>query len=251
MKTIIEPFPKETRIASESRVLRVAELYTDTVQGEGQTIGVPATFLRLQGCTLNCVWCDSKEVWRQGNPYGVTELLELMEKEGVLKNLRQKQHLVITGGSPLLQQDILVEFIREMQVKFQVSPTIEVENECVLIPKPELLLEVDYWNNSPKLTTSGMQFDRRFKPEVIKFMHWLSNSTFKFVITCEADWEEIESNFLKQDLIRKDQIILMPAGMTQDELRETYPVVFEMATKHNVRMCDRLHITLFNRKVTC
>ena len=60
VKTIIEAFPENKRVAKKdgSRIIKVAECFFDTVQGEGIAVGQPATFLRLKNCILNCVWCD-------------------------------------------------------------------------------------------------------------------------------------------------------------------------------------------------
>ena len=82
-----------------SKYLNISEFYYDTIQGEGIYIGQPAAFLRLKGCTMDCVYCDSKEVWRHGCPYTFTELFELMPLHFIMQ-LRAGQHLVFTGGSP-------------------------------------------------------------------------------------------------------------------------------------------------------
>ena len=56
VKTIISAYPTEKRAARQdgSIILNIAECFCDTIQGENM-VGYPATFLRLQGCTLNCV----------------------------------------------------------------------------------------------------------------------------------------------------------------------------------------------------
>ena len=40
----------------------------------------------------------------------------------------------------------------------------------------------------------------------------------------------------------------MPEGMTREELQQHYLIVVDMACKHNVRMTDRLHVTIWNKK---
>lgn len=55
--TIIEQNPKFDKKVKGKNKLSIAELFCDTIQGEGITTGVPSTFLRLQGCTLECHWC--------------------------------------------------------------------------------------------------------------------------------------------------------------------------------------------------
>lgn len=226
--------------------LNVAEFFSDTLQGEN-FVGWPATFLRLKDCTLNCTWCDTTEVWRKGNPYTFDELFDIMEKNDVIKKLFDGQSLILTGGSPLLQQDRLIRFLTVFSTRYFFI-TIEIENECVLMPHPKMASFISTWNNSPKLANSGMKKELRYKPDVIKRVAQYSESWFKFVIDKEEDWEEIQADFLDAGLIQKSQIVLMPQGQTQEELNLKREWVAEMAIKHNVRFSDRLHVTLWNKK---
>lgn len=228
--------------------LNVSEFYFDTIQGEGVWTGHPAAFLRLQGCTLNCKFCDTTEVWRHGSPFSYTELLDLIEKNGLHEKLQSGQHLVVTGGSPLLQQDHLYDFIYAFYKRFMFKPFIEIENECVLMPKMPLLGVVNCWNNSPKLTNSNVAFESRYKAEIVNYMSQLDNSWFKFVITLQDDWNEIDVAFLLPDLIKKNQIILMPEGVTEEEIKPKREMVIEMAIENNVRYCTREHIVVWGRR---
>ena len=95
--------------------LRVSEHFY-SIQGEGPTVGVPAVFVRLQGCNLNCghqsgEWvCDTVDVWKKGIPYSVEAWHELVNIH-YGDALSMGAHLVITGGEPLIQQKKLLEFI--------------------------------------------------------------------------------------------------------------------------------------------
>ncbi len=246
--TLIDSFPKEKREARKdgSAILHIAENFMDTIQGENM-VGVPSTFLRLQGCTLNCVWCDTAEVWRQGNPYSVDEILDIWDQTGLLFKFEEGQHLILTGGSPLKQQDALIELITKVK---EISPKtiVEIENECVLMPKQEMIDLVDIWNNSPKLKNSGMNELVRYKPEVLTKVSGLENSYFKFVITSEEDWQEIKNDFLDPGCIKKEQIVLMPEGQTREELQKHYDIAVNIAVRENVRFTDRLHVTIWNKK---
>ena len=256
---IIKAFPERSRIPvpdEKGQVLNVSEFYWGTIQGEGFYIGYPAVFLRLQGCILNCSYCDSTEVWRAGNPYSFDELFQMIEKHNLIPKFKEGTHLVITGGSPLLQQSNLVGFFKEFKRRSNgFLPFIEVENECVITPSPELIYCVSCWNNSPKLSSSGISKKARYRPDIIKKMSritplsWSIDSWFKFVIGEEEDWEEILIDFLDPELIRKNQIILMPLGATRQELYRNQKMVAELAIKHNVKYCSREHIVLWNKNV--
>lgn len=250
IKQLISPNPTKFRIFPENTpYLEVAEFFGPTIQGEN-FVGWPSVFLRLQHCTLNCTWCDTQEVWRYGNPYTFNELFEMMEKSDIIEVLKDGAHLILTGGSPLKQQDNLVLFINEFIEKYGFKPYIEVENETTLFPSKEFESIVDLWNNSPKLSNSGNPDILRYRPKVIKHISSLNNSWFKFVVNKEEDWDEIQRDFLDKELINKKQIVLMPEGASKEELEINRLVAVEIALKHNVRYTTREHVVLWNKSVS-
>lgn len=245
--TLIEQLPNFTKKVEGEDKLAISELFCDTLQGEGINAGMVSTFLRVQGCTLECVWCDTLEVWRYGNEYTFEEIFEKFESVDLIHKFRKGQSLVLTGGSPLKQQKSLTKFIMAFHSKYGFRPHIQVENEGVLMPNPEFAILVDVWNNSPKLSNSQMKERARLKPLVISYLSSKPNSWFKFVIANKTDWKEIEKDYLP--LVKREQIILMPEGVTQEELAVNREWVADMAIEHGVRYSDRLHIILWNRAV--
>ena len=240
IKETTSPGPKDD-------VLNVSEFFYDTIQGEGVYMGMPAAFLRLQNCTLSCTWCDTSEVWRHGNPYGFDELFDMIQKSTLLEKLKNRQHLVLTGGSPLKQQMQLINFFTKFNRRFNFYPIVEIENECTLRPHPSLVQFISVWNNSPKLSNSGNSRKARYKPKILKELSTFQNSWFKFVVSCVEDWEEIKMDYLDTGLIWKDQIILMPEGATVDEINTIAPDIADMAVRYNVRYATREHIMLWNQ----
>lgn len=71
--------------------MRVAEVFR-SIQGEGLNAGLPMTFVRLQGCTVGCLWCDTKYSWAKegGEEMNLNAIIEKCEDEWVC----------ITGGEP-------------------------------------------------------------------------------------------------------------------------------------------------------
>jgi len=237
--------PRNPVFPKDSPYLQVSEFFCDTIQGEGVYTGHPAAFLRLQGCTLECSFCDSIKVWKKGNPYTYNELYEKMEAVDLIRKFKEGQHLVITGGSPLLQQYRVEEFIRGFIERYGFKPFIELENEAVLDPIVGLIYYVDCWNNSPKLESSGNKRNG-FNPTIIHNMSNLPNNWFKFVVGSIEDWYEIERGFLKTDLILRNQIILMPLGGNYSELIKNRQLVVDISIKNNVRYSTREHVILWN-----
>lgn len=88
-----------------------------TIQGEGVYTGVPAIFIRLQGCPVGCPWCDTQHTWEQ-RPEQQVELTKVVEKtqpsstwaassgEELLALIQQRgysaKHIVLTGGEPAM-----------------------------------------------------------------------------------------------------------------------------------------------------
>ena len=247
---MIKANPDFRKVPPDSKdFLNISEFFCDTIQGEGINIGQPATFLRLQGCTQSCTWCDSKSIWQFGNPYTYDELFELMIKADLIRKLKRGCHLVLTGGSPLKQQDSLFRFICKFIEKYEFKPYIEIENECTLFPTSNIISMIDCWNNSPKLSTSGNSKGLRYKPKILKFLSSLQNSWFKFVISKEEDWKEIERDFLSVNLIQKSQVILMPLGSSREELIKNREMVLKIAIGENIRYSSREQINIWDKTV--
>lgn len=75
-----------------------------SIQGEGTRAGLPCIFVRLTGCNLRCVWCDTAYAFHGGTQLSVEEVLE--QVRSLAGNAERKISLVeITGGEPLLQPE--------------------------------------------------------------------------------------------------------------------------------------------------
>lgn len=232
----------------ESMKLPVSETFY-SIQGEGATMGVCAVFLRLGGCNLLCKsdsWiCDTIEVWKKSKS---TEFKDVLSDEFIDK-LRNGAHLVITGGEPMLHQHQLNQYIYWFMRNYEFKPVIEIETNGTIIPIGHFHTFVDFWNVSPKLSTTGLQNKKnvRINENAIKFFDSESKkTTFKFVVSSENDVIEIYKDFAK--LINDDKIMLMPAGSTREELDHMRLFVIEKCKQLNVRYSERLHIVAWNKK---
>ena len=250
-RTIIasNPTTKKPSISKDIPQIKIAEFFSRTIQGESISTGFISAFLRTKNCTLNCSYCDSTSVWRYGDSYSIPEVLDLMEKSELVQDLEKGHHLVLTGGSPLMQQEQLYVLLHMFKENYGFLPYVEVENECVLSINEKFSQYVAQWNNSPKLQNSEMKKALRYKPEVIKEAAQLYNSWFKFVISEEKDWNEIVEDYLEPNLIRRNQIVLMPCGSTREELLQTQGMVVDMAIRESVIFSNRSHVQLWDKMV--
>ncbi|ANM29191.1 7-carboxy-7-deazaguanine synthase [Acidobacteria bacterium Mor1] len=80
-------------------VLTVNEIF-HSIQGESSRAGEPCTFIRLTGCNLRCVWCDTEYAFHEGKPMSVDEVMAEVERIGC-------SLVELTGGEPLLQKEAI------------------------------------------------------------------------------------------------------------------------------------------------
>jgi len=75
-----------------------------SIQGEGTRAGLPCIFVRLTGCNLRCVWCDTAYAFHGGTKYSVDSILDRVAS--LAGETERKTSLVeVTGGEPLLQPE--------------------------------------------------------------------------------------------------------------------------------------------------
>ena len=162
--------------------LIVAEKFY-SIQGEGQTMGIPAVFLRLSACNLLCKsknWiCDSIASWQ---PKGTKTPFEDVLPEHLFDEIEKGAHLVVTGGEPLLQQKHLKLYFEWFYETYGFLPTIEVETNGTIVPNEYLSEIVEFWNCSPKLANIGETYERRVNQPAIRMIASQRNKIFKFVI---------------------------------------------------------------------
>ena len=232
----------------------VSELFSDAFQGEGPYSGVPSIFLRLAGCPLGCVWCDSRNIWSKSTRLGTRDLIDIFQEYGLIEKLKQGTHLVITGGSPMLQQKAVTDLLFTLRSEIERYIFVEVETEAsipVQTDNASLWFLVNCWNVSPKLSTSGVDKGKRYCPDALaQFGLFETQTWFKFVVSSpEENWKEIEEHFLLPGFCKKEQIILMPEGQTQEELTpEKKRIVAEFAVEKGVRYGGRLQIDIYSNK---
>ncbi len=74
--------------------LRVTEIF-HSIQGESTWAGLPCTFVRLTGCPLRCVWCDTEYSFHGGEKIPVSQIIQRVEEIGC-------SLVEVTGGEPLI-----------------------------------------------------------------------------------------------------------------------------------------------------
>ncbi len=97
---IVTPRPADRRLALPSvDRLRVNEIFY-SIQGESSHAGRPCVLVRLTGCQMRCVWCDSEHSFYEGGWMDLDEIVERVDSHGC-------RLVELTGGEPLLQPGAL------------------------------------------------------------------------------------------------------------------------------------------------
>ena len=93
--------------------LRVCEIF-HSIQGEADAVGWPTVFVRLTGCPLRCVWCDTEYSFHGGQWQDIDAILAQVAGFGT-------RHVCVTGGEPLAQKRCLILLERLCDAGHEVS----------------------------------------------------------------------------------------------------------------------------------
>ena len=173
--------------------MKVCEIFT-SLQGESSYAGLPCTFIRLSGCNLRCVYCDTQYSYEEGSEMPIDEIRGRVRSAGV-------RLVEITGGEPLLQKDTpllvrgLLDEGRTVLIETNGSVSIEdIDRRAVVI------LDV-------KTPGSGMSGKTDFSNfDLIK-----PTDEIKFVICGREDYEWAKEILSRYGLTEKARILFSAA----------------------------------------
>uniref|UniRef100_A0A6C0EMW0 Radical SAM core domain-containing protein n=1 Tax=viral metagenome TaxID=1070528 RepID=A0A6C0EMW0_9ZZZZ len=228
--------------------IKIVEIF-DSLQGEGKHLGKPVTFIRFWGCNLRCKFngkhCDT--------PYAVVSGADKCDSytpESLAKYLHHRDgpnHLVLTGGEPLMYQNFIFEFLKELYERNS-KYYVEVETNGTIKPTLNISLLIDWFNISPKLVSSNQEnvtYDNmRINEKALKsFLP--HKSCYKFVYSSEEDSEEIKQIVSKHP---KSAVYIMPEGTTRKQIIKNSPKVVGYCLVNDFIFSPREHIIIWDDK---
>jgi organic radical activating enzyme len=275
--------------------LKIAELFY-SIQGEGRYMGVPSVFLRTFGCNFKCAGfgmprgelskeaediaqvahmftkyedlplvstgCDSYASWHPDfknlSPMLTSDAIADRIMEILPHNEWLDEHLVITGGEPLLGwQRAYPELLDNPKMKGLKEITFETNGTQKLTPEFKSYLAK--WNSevgkeltfsvSAKLPCSGEKWEEAILPEVVCEYEEVGTVYLKFVIATEEDMRDAEFAVSEYRLAGfKGHVYLMPVGGVESVYTLNNKAVAIMAMKHGLRYSDRLQVPLFKNE---
>lgn len=209
---------------SASETLRISEIFY-SLQGETSRVGLPTVFVRLTGCPLRCVYCDTAYAFTGG---------QTMTLETIMQRVAQHstRYVTVTGGEPLAQKNCL-PLLRALcdagyQVSLETGGALDVSGVDKRVMK---VLDI-------KTPASG---------EVEKNL-W-GNLTYiqpgdeiKFVLCDEADYTWAKQVISQHDLVTKCPVLFSPS---QGQLSPTTLADWVLRDNLAVRLQVQLHKILW------
>lgn len=275
--------------------IKVSELFY-SIQGEGRFMGVPSIFLRTFGCNFTCdgfgmlpgeasqerhaikiadyktyndlplvkSGCDSFASWmpefKHLSPMLTTDAIADRIMEILPHGEWRDEHLVITGGEPLLGwQRAYPDLLAHAKMKNLKEITFETNGTQPLAPKFKEYLQA--WNQaqfphgaggeitfsvSAKLPCSGENWEDAIRPEVVCEYEQVGYAYLKFVVATEVDVADaLEASAEYRAAGFRGPIYLMPVGGVESVYTLNNRRVAELAMRHGLRYSDRLQVPLF------
>jgi organic radical activating enzyme len=277
--------------------IKIAELFY-SIQGEGRYMGVPSVFLRTFGCNFRCAGfgmprgelskeadeiavmnamhpfkqyeelplvstgCDSYASWHPDfknlSPMLTSEAIADRIMEILPHGEWQDEHLVITGGEPLLGwQRAYPDLLNNPKMKALKEITFETNGTQKLTPEFKGFLAK--WNSevgkeltfsvSAKLPASGELWEEAICPETVCDYETIGTAYLKFVVATEddiADAERAVEEFRSAGFT--GHVYLMPVGGVESVYTLNAKNVALAAMKRGWRYSDRLQVPLFKNE---
>ena len=275
--------------------IKIAELFY-SIQGEGRYMGVPSVFLRTFGCNFKCAGfgmprgelsaeaediaevahlynkyeelplvstgCDSYASWHPS----FKELSPMLTSDAIADRIAEiipfgewkDEHLVITGGEPLLGwQRAYPDLLDHEKMDGLKEITFETNGTQKLTPEfkqyladwqDESYREVTF-SVSAKLPCSGEKWEDAIKPEIVREYESVGTTYLKFVIATEQDFKDAECAIGAYRAAGfTGHVYLMPVGGVESVYALNNRTVADLAMKHGLRYSDRLQVPLFKNE---
>ena len=280
--------------------IKIAELFY-SVQGEGRYMGVPSVFLRTFGCNFKCqgfgmprgelsrevediaarihyyddykklplvsTGCDSYASWdprfKDLSPMLTTDAIVERIMEILPFSEWRDEHLVITGGEPLLGwQKQYPDLLSHPKMKGLKEITFETNGTFRLTKEFKQYLhtwkyhsdDIDFYRDvtfsvSAKLPCSGEAWEDAIKPDRVCEYEEYGTAYLKFVIATEQDFADAECAIAAyRSAGFTGHVYLMPVGGVESVYAMNNRNVALLAMKHGLRYSDRLQVPLFKNE---
>ncbi|SJM94840.1 7-carboxy-7-deazaguanine synthase QueE [Crenothrix polyspora] len=205
--------------------LRITEIFY-SLQGESNTVGLPTVFIRLTGCPLRCVYCDTAYAFTGGQRMSLAAILSAVAEYDT-------RYVTVTGGEPLAQP-VCLELMTALadagyKVSLETSGAIDVSGVDARVIKVMDL----------KTPSSGELAKNLYQN--IDFIG--SDDQIKFVIGTNEDYDWSKALLTEYNLTERCQVLFSPV-MGQQHPTELADKILQ--DRLPVRFQIQLHKLLWN-----
>jgi len=197
--------------------LRISEIFY-SLQGESNTVGLPTVFIRLTGCPLRCVYCDTAYAFTGGEKMAIDAIIAQAEQYGT-------RYITVTGGEPLAQPGCLQLMTKLLDkgylLSLETSGALDVSGV-----DPRVVKVMDL-----KTPSSGELTRNRYQ----NIDYLTEKDQVKFVIGDDQDYQWSKAILTQYDLSTHCEILFSPVMGQQNPtelaekiLRDRLPVRFQL-----------------------
>ena len=197
--------------------LRITEIFY-SLQGESNTVGIPTVFIRLTGCPLRCVYCDTAYAFTGGKKLNINDIVTEAEQYNT-------PYITVTGGEPLAQPaciELLTELLnKDFKVSLETSGAIDISK---VDPRTVKVMDLK--------TPSSGELEKNLY-ENIQFLN--SKDQVKFVIGTDEDYIWSKAILTEYALSDRCEVLFSPVMGQQNPtelaekiLRDRLPVRFQI-----------------------
>lgn len=197
--------------------LKITEIFY-SLQGESNTVGLPTVFIRLTGCPLRCVYCDTAYAFSGGERMSIDEIINRVGEY-------RAKYITVTGGEPLAQSACLELMSRLADLGYQVS--IETSGALDVSRIDDRVVKV----MDLKTPSSGELHRNLFD----NIAYLKANDQVKFVIGDDHDYQWSKSIIDQYNLDQRCELLFSPTMGQQDPtelaekiLNDNLPVRFQI-----------------------
>ena len=217
MSTDTSTVADSTSEGSVAERLRITEIFY-SIQGEADAIGWPTVFVRLTGCPLRCVWCDTEYSFYGGNWRAIDDILVEVASH-------RARHVCVTGGEPLAQKRCLILLQKLCDAGYEVSlETSGALDVSAVDPRVRKVMDL-------KAPDSGESKRNLWS----NLEHLLAHDQVKIVIASRADYEWARDSIRQHALPTRCMVLFSPVhgaveprALTEWILEDALPVRFQL-----------------------